>query len=114
MPRLPASRFARSLISKDVAAVTVFALAFGLTFWITAPLTVVFVRDAFGEKQLGALSGLITMIHHTCGGLGAYAGAVVFDAEASYDTSLAVMAVSAVVGGLLSLGLRPRHRKPAQ
>lgn len=101
--------FALVFVSKDVQVVTLFALTFGLTFWVTAPLTVVFVRNAFGDKQIGALSGLITMVHHTCGGLGAYAGAVAFDAQANYDLSLAVMAVTAVMGGLLSFDLRQRQ-----
>jgi len=56
--------------------------------------------------NLGALSGLITMIHHMAGGLGAYAGAALFDARGSYDVAFFVMLVLAVLSAGLSLRLR--------
>jgi hypothetical protein len=34
-------------------------LVFGATVLVTAPLTILFVRDAFGTRSLGALAGLI-------------------------------------------------------
>jgi MFS family permease len=73
--------FALVMFDQSPASVTVFALVFGLTFLITAPLAVVFVRDSFGTKNLGALTGLITMAHHICGGIGAYIGASIFDRQ---------------------------------
>ena len=106
---LRAVMFVAVLIYKDTAAIALFAVMFGLTFWITAPLTVVFVRNAFGEKSLGALSGFVTMVHHICGGLGALFGAAVFDADGSYDACFALMAGCALAGGVLSLGLVGRQ-----
>ena len=103
--------FAMILLSKDPISVTAFAMLFGFTFWITAPLTVVFVRNAFGARNLGALSGLITMVHHMCGGLGAWAGAAFFDADGGYDRAFVVMLVCSLAAVLLSLGLR-RDDKP--
>jgi predicted MFS family arabinose efflux permease len=96
------------LISLDQSAtsVAVFALVFGATFLTTAPLTVVFVRDSFGTKHLGALTGLITMVHHICGGLGAYLGARIFDATKRYDGAFAVMLVSSIIALVLTLRLR--------
>ena len=79
-----------------------FALLYGVTFWVTAPLTVVFVRDAFGVRHLGALSGFVTMIHHICGGLGAWMGAAHFDADGDYDLTFAIMAVCSLAGILLT------------
>lgn len=109
---LRAILFALILVTKDTLAVAVFAILFGLTFWVTAPLTVVFVRDAFGTRNLGALSGFVTMVHHICGGLGAWTGALVFDATGGYDPSFLAMAVCSVVAVLLSLRLRsPLHRR---
>jgi predicted MFS family arabinose efflux permease len=103
--------FALVLVSKDTAAVTAFAVLYGFTYWITAPLAVVFVRNAFGTRNLGALSGLVTMVHQFCGGLGAWAGAAIFDADGSYDTSFMIMLGCSMVALLLSFGLRsaPRH-----
>ena len=39
------------------------------------------IAERFGIRNLGALTGLITMVHHVCGGIGAYVGARVFDAS---------------------------------
>jgi predicted MFS family arabinose efflux permease len=102
--------FAMILISKDQIAVTAFAILFGFTYWITAPLTVVFVRNAFGVRNLGALSGLITMVHHMCGGIGAWTGAVMFDTDGSYDTPFMIMLGCSLTAILLSFGLRAAPR----
>jgi predicted MFS family arabinose efflux permease len=93
-------------LDQSPASVEVFALVFGATFLVTAPLTVVFVRESFGTRNLGALSGLITMVHQIFGGIGAYAGAVIFDATGNYDAAFVLMLASAVVALALTLMLR--------
>ncbi len=98
--------FALILIDQSTLSVTLFALLFGTTMWLTAPLTVIFARDAFGMAHLGALSGLIVMIHHMCGGLGAYFGAVLFDAQGHYNTAFMLMLVLSVVAAISTLPLR--------
>src|SRR5438876_720509 len=72
--------FAQTSHDQSPAAVAIFALVFGATFLGTAPLTVVFVRYSFGTKNLGALTGLITTVHHICGRLGADLGVGIIDA----------------------------------
>lgn len=99
--------FGLILFDQRIGAVAAFALIYGITFWASAPLALIFVRDAFGVTNLGALSGLITMIHHMAGGLGAYAGAALFDSRGSYDPAFVVMLVLAVLSAGLSLRLRP-------
>ena len=101
-----------SLIAVDQSplSVALFALIFGATFLVTAPLTLLFVRESFGTRHLGALTGLITMVHHICGGFGAYLGARVFDGTGRYDLVFAVMLGSSVVALGLTLLLR---RTPA-
>jgi predicted MFS family arabinose efflux permease len=93
-------------LDQSPLSVAVFALVFGATFLVTAPLTVVFVRESFGTENLGALSGLITMVHQIFGGIGAYAGAAIFDATGSYDAAFVLMLASAVVALALTLMLR--------
>jgi predicted MFS family arabinose efflux permease len=96
-------------IDQSPLSIAVFALVYGATFLITAPLTVVFVRESFGTKNLGALAGLITMTHQIFGGIGAYAGAAIFDATGGYDAAFVAMLMSAVVALALTLMLaRPR------
>jgi predicted MFS family arabinose efflux permease len=93
-------------VDQSPLSIAVFALVFGATFLVTAPLTVVFVRESFGTKYLGALAGLITMVHQIFGGIGAYAGAAIFDATGGYDVAFVVMLASAVLALALTLMLR--------
>ena len=60
--------FGLIMVDQSAVSVAVFALVFGATFLVTAPLTVVFVSESFGTRHLGALTGLITMVHQICGG----------------------------------------------
>lgn len=101
--------FALVMVDRSALSVAIFALVFGATFLVTAPLTIVFVAESFGMRHLGALTGLITMVHQVFGGLGAYLGAALFDRTQSYDTAFAVMLVATVVALVLTLMLaRPR------
>jgi len=98
--------FALVVVDQSPASVVVFALVFGLTFLVTAPLTVVFVRESFGTKNLGALTGLITMVHHVCGGIGAYIGASIFDATRRYDIAFVAMLVASAIALATMLAFR--------
>ena len=94
--------------SEATAAIILFALLYGLTFLITAPLTVIFAGNIFGMKRLGTISGLITMTHHIGGGLGAYIGAVMFETWGSYDEAFTLMLALAVVGMAFTMLVRER------
>lgn len=98
--------FAWIAIDQSPLSIAVFALVYGATFLVTAPLTVLFVRESFGTRNLGALAGFITMTHQIFGGLGAYAGAAIFDATGGYDAAFIVVLASAVVALALTLTLR--------
>jgi predicted MFS family arabinose efflux permease len=97
--------FALLAVDQSPATIAAFALLFGLTFLMTAPLLVVFARDAFGLVNLGSITGLIVMIHHICGGLGAWVGAALFDAHGAYDAAFTLMFMSSALACLLSLTL---------
>ncbi len=98
------------LLHQQTPSIAVFALLFGVTFWMTAPLTLIFVRQAFGSAHLGALSGLLVMIHHMCGGLGALTGAVAFDTQGHYDTVFALMLLLSFLAAALTLMARAGWR----
>lgn len=105
-----AGAFALVTFDQSPLSVAIFALVFGLTFLITAPLTVIFVRDSFGTRNLGALTGLITMVHHVCGGIGAYIGARIFDATNGYRIAFMIMLAASAIAFVLTLLLRgPRE-----
>ncbi len=102
--------FTLVLIDKGTMSVTLFAVLYGFTFWTTAPLTVVFVRQAFGQRNLGAISGLVTMVHQICGGIGAWLGAANFDARGDYDAMFIAMIAVSVAAVLLTMGLARARR----
>ncbi|HEY8579552.1 MAG TPA: MFS transporter, partial [Beijerinckiaceae bacterium] len=100
--------FALVLVERSTASIAIFALVFGFTFLVTAPVTVLFIRDSFGIRHLGAIGGLITMVHHTFGGLGAWLGAALYDRGGSYGPAFAVMLVATVTALVLTIGYKPR------
>ena len=96
--------FALVLISQAKPAVMVFALLYGFTFLMTAPLTVIFCGNIFGTARLGRISGTISSIHQVSGGLGALVGALAYDIWGGYDGAFVLMlalSVVATVGTLL-------------
>lgn len=97
------------LSSREPAAIVGAALLYGSTFWITAPLTVIFAREVSVAALLGTVSGLITMVHHSAGGLGALFGASIYDHYGSYHVAFVVLMGSSVVALCLTLliGRRP-------
>jgi predicted MFS family arabinose efflux permease len=94
-------------LDQSPLSIAIFALVFGATFLVTAPLTVLFVRDSFGTRHLGTLTGLITMVHQIFGGIGAYGGALIFDYSGSYDAAFIVLLAASAIGLVLALKLRP-------
>ena len=89
--------------------IILFALCYGITFWITAPLTVVFVQQYFGRADLGLFSGIIIMIHQAAGGAGAYLGGAVYDAFGDYHHVFVWMVVLSVVAFWFTWQLRRRQ-----
>ncbi|MCH9009820.1 MAG: MFS transporter [Chloroflexi bacterium] len=97
---------------QSTAAIIVFALLYGLTFLITAPLTVIFAGNIFGTRRLGTISGLITMVHHIGGGLGAFIGGVMFETWGSYDEVFVLMFALSAVGMAFTMLIRERPVVP--
>ena len=97
---------------QNTAAIIVFALLYGLTFLITAPLTVIFAGNIFGTRRLGTISGLITMVHHIGGGLGALLGGVMFETWGSYDEVFVLMFALSAVGMAFTMLIRERPVVP--
>jgi predicted MFS family arabinose efflux permease len=98
--------FALITVDQSPLSIAVFALVFGATFLVTAPMTVLFVRDHFGLKHLGALTGLITMVHQIFGGIGAWGGALIFDATGTYNAAFVLMLAASALALVLTLLLR--------
>ena len=99
------------LLSRELAVIVGAALLYGVTFWMTAPLAVVFAREHASFALLGTVSGLMTMVHHAAGGIGALVGASIFDAYGSYTGAFVAVLVLSVVALGLTLVL---PRRPVQ
>src|SRR5262245_39167945 len=100
-------------VDQSMLSIAIFALVFGATFMVTAPMTVLFVRDHFGMKHLGALTGLITMVHQIFGGIGAWGGALIFDATGTYDAAFVLALIVPVLALALTLMLRREGEHPS-
>ena len=100
--------FAPIIYFQNTTTIVAFALAYGFTFMITAPLTVLFARNIFGVARTGTVAGLIIMVHQVAGATGAYVGAAIFDAFGSYDRAFVLMLALAVIATVLSLAVRER------
>jgi predicted MFS family arabinose efflux permease len=98
--------FGLILVSQSKLAVLVFTIVFGVTFLMTAPLTVIAVRNSFGNQHLGTIAGFTIMVHHAMGGIGAWLGGVAFDADGSYARAFAFMLVSSLLATAACLALR--------
>lgn len=75
----------------------IFALFFGFTFLITAPLTATLSGKLYGFTHIGILSGFITTVHHLGGGFWAYMGGVIFDRTGSYRVCFIMSAAMALI-----------------
>ncbi len=105
--------FALVYYDQSPLTVSIFAMVFGLTFLVTAPLTVLFARNAFGLAHVGAIAGMITMVHHIFGGLGAWLGAWIFDHTGHYDAAFAIACVGSLVALVLTIALPGKHEQTA-
>ena len=103
--------FAFIMTSQTTPSIVAFALLYGSTFLITAPLAVIFAGQIFGRRYLGTVTGIVSMVHQVAGGVGAYVGARFFDHFGTYDRAFAVALGMALSATVLS-ALLHQHRRP--
>ena len=96
-------------VYQSATGIILFAALYGFTFFITAPLTVIFGGKIFGPVRLGTVAGLISAVHMVAGGMGALAGAAIFDKLGSYDGAFVLMLAMSVIGVAITLMVR-EHR----
>ena len=95
--------------SDSSPAIMTFALLYGFTFLMTAPLTPIFVARHFGTRHLGSLTGSINMVHQMSGGLGAFVGGVIFDSFGGYYWAWVLALMLSVIGASTVLLLEDRR-----
>jgi MFS family permease len=101
--------FLIAIAYQSLASFYVFALIFGFTFLVTAPLTPTLVGRLYGFSHVGLLSGFITTIHHLGGGFAAWGGGVLFDLTGSYQTALILSAFMAAIAVVSAMLIRQRR-----
>jgi MFS family permease len=97
---------------KSVPSLYVFALFFGLTHLVTAPLAPMLIGKMYGFKQIGLLTGVINTMHFLGGGLFTYLTGVIFDKTGSYQIAFVVAAVLAATAALCSSFITERRQFP--
>ena len=89
----------------------VFALLFGFTLLITAPLTATLMGKLYGFSHVGLITGCITTIHHVGGGFWAYMGGLIFDQTGSYQLAFVLSAIMALAAFFSSIFIIERRHQ---
>jgi predicted MFS family arabinose efflux permease len=97
--------FVIALFFQNTVGITTFALLYGSTLLITAPLVMVYPAKLFGHRHLGTVAGIIMLVHQLFGGLGAFMGGWFYDRALDYDGTFIVMIVLAVVAVPLAIAI---------
>jgi len=112
--------FARALVFAvffwlpvTIASVYIFAMALGLLWLSTVPVTNGMVAQIFGVRYLAMLSGLTFFSHQIGSFLGAWLGGKLYDATGSYDVVWYLSIALGIVAGLLNLPINEQPiRRP--
>lgn len=94
---------------KSVTSLWVFAMLYGFTHLITAPLIPMLMLKLYGGAHLGTIAGFVNTAHFLGGGVWAYGAGVVFDKTGSYQLAFAVSAAVALAAAILGLLIRERR-----
>ena len=97
---------------KSVPSLYVFALLFGFTHLITAPLTPMLMGRLYGFRQIGLLTGVVNTVHFLGGGIFTYVTGVIFDRTGSYQMAFIVAAAMAGAAALCSSFIAERSHAP--
>ena len=88
---------------KSVTSLYVYALFFGFTQLVTAPLAPMLAGHLYGFRYIGILSGVINTIHFLGGGFWTYATGLIFDRTGSYQLAFALSAIMAMTAVLCAI-----------
>lgn len=83
-----------------------FAILFGLDYIATVPPTVALVADNFGRQNVGTVYGWVFAAHQLGAAFASWAGGSVRDALGEYNLAFFAAGAVAIMGGMLSLGIR--------
>jgi MFS family permease len=91
------------LYDQSLTSSYIFALTFGFTVLITAPLSTTLIGRIYGFSHIGIITGFINTMHSFGGGLWTYLGGLIFDQTGSYRLAFILSAIMTLVAFLSSL-----------
>jgi MFS family permease len=89
-----------------------FAIAMGVLWLSTVPLTNGAVANMFGVRNMSMLGGIVFLAHQVGAFLGGWLGGAIYDRTGSYDAAWAVSIGLGVLAALLNLPIRDRAVAP--
>jgi len=95
-------------------SVPIFALIFGFTFFVTAPLTPILVGKLFRFSHVGLISGFIMTFHYLGGGIGAYVGGLIFDKTGSYQNAFLLLAIISLAAVFCCIWIKEKRHHPVE
>jgi len=99
---------------RSLGSFYIFALTFGFTFLVTAPLTPTLAGRLYGFSHVGLITGFISTIHHLGGGFWAYMGGLIFDWTGSYRLAFILSALMALVAVFSTILITERRHQVPQ
>jgi MFS family permease len=94
---------------RTVTSLYVFALAFGFTYLVSAPLLPILMGRLYGVLHLGVLAGFVNTLHFLGGGFWGYIGGLVFDRTGSYDLVFLISIGLSVVAAVCTMLIREKR-----
>lgn len=88
------------------------AIALGLSWTGTVPLSTAIAADYFGRKHLGLISGLMVMAMWVASGVAAFIAGFIYDHSQSYDMALVGNAFLGLAATVVSLGIARERLTP--
>ncbi|HEY7678418.1 MAG TPA: MFS transporter [Candidatus Methylomirabilis sp.] len=98
------------LLVRDGVMLTVWAMAFGLTYIASVPPTSGLTADLFGKLSVGKLFGWIFLSHQVGAALGSWIGGYLYDHTGNYVGAFLSAAALAFVASALSYAIRESPR----
>ncbi len=95
--------FALILHDQSLVSSYIFALTFGFTFLITAPLSTTLIGKIYGFSHIGFITGFINTVHFLGGGLWTYLGGFIYDRTGSYQLAFLLSAITAFIAFVSTL-----------
>ncbi len=100
------------LLVRDGVMLTVWAVAFGLSYIASVPPTSGLTADLFGKLSVGTLFGWIFLSHQVGAAIGSWIGGALYDRTGNYVGAFLSAAALAFVAAAMSYAIRETPRQP--